>query len=305
MLILLISLLLPVVGAFRVFCFCGTTRTRARPRRWSSVCSDLLRRCSALSSAWFGTDRRPSLHAASRWSPGVDLFVPRSSRSACSSRWWPAFLWPITSLYAIGYMRGHHEENQTRFFFFFAISIAGALGIAFSGNLFTLFVFYEFLTFCTFPLVTHHQSEEAKKSGRIYLGILLTTSVGLPARRDHLDLAARRDASTSRRGRHPRRYGFGRRPRGDPRPIRLRGGQGGGHAVPPLASRRDGRADAGVRPPARRCGREGGRLHGAQGRRVRLRHRPASVRWPRPTWLAWAPRPRSSSDRSSPSRRTT
>ena len=89
------------------------------------------------------------------------------------------FLWPITSLYAIGYMRGHHEENQTRFFFFFAIAIAGAMGVAFSANLFTLFVFYEFLTFCTVPLVTHHQSEEAKKSGRIYLGILLTTSVGL------------------------------------------------------------------------------------------------------------------------------
>jgi multicomponent Na+:H+ antiporter subunit D len=89
------------------------------------------------------------------------------------------FLWPVTSLYAIGYMRGHHEENQTRFFFFFAIAIAGALGVAFSANLFTLFVFYEFLTFCTVPLVTHHQTEEAKKSGRIYLGILLTTSIGL------------------------------------------------------------------------------------------------------------------------------
>jgi multicomponent Na+:H+ antiporter subunit D len=89
-----------------------------------------------------------------------------------------SFLWPVTSLYAIGYMRGHHEENQTRFFFFFAIAIAGALGVAFSANLFTLFLFYEFLTFCTFPLVTHHQTEEAKRSGRIYLGILLTTSVG-------------------------------------------------------------------------------------------------------------------------------
>jgi len=90
-----------------------------------------------------------------------------------------SFLWPVTTLYAVGYMRGHHEENQTRFYFFFAIAIAGALGVAFSGNLFTLFLFYEFLTFCTFPLVTHHQTEEAKKSGRIYLGILLTTSIGL------------------------------------------------------------------------------------------------------------------------------
>ena len=90
-----------------------------------------------------------------------------------------SFLWIVTALYAIGYMRGHHEENQTRFFTFFAIAIAGAMGVAFSANLFTLFAFYEALTLCTFPLVTHHGTEEAKRAGRIYLGILLSTSVGL------------------------------------------------------------------------------------------------------------------------------
>jgi multicomponent Na+:H+ antiporter subunit D len=89
-----------------------------------------------------------------------------------------SLLWPVTSLYAIGYMRGHHEENQTRFYFFFAIAIAAAMGVAFSANLFTLFAFYEILTLCTFPLVTHHGTEEARKAGRVYLGILLTTSVG-------------------------------------------------------------------------------------------------------------------------------
>ena len=88
-----------------------------------------------------------------------------------------SFLWIVTTIYAIGYMRGHHEENQTRFFFFFAIAIAGALGVAFSANLFTLFTFYEVLTLCTFPLVTHHQTDEARKAGRVYLGILLTTSI--------------------------------------------------------------------------------------------------------------------------------
>jgi len=90
-----------------------------------------------------------------------------------------SFLWIVTSLYAIGYMRGHHEENQTRFYAFFAIAIAGAMGVAFSANLFTLFAFYEALTLCTFPLVTHHQTQEAKRAGRVYLGILLGTSVGL------------------------------------------------------------------------------------------------------------------------------
>jgi multicomponent Na+:H+ antiporter subunit D len=88
-------------------------------------------------------------------------------------------LWIVTSLYSIGYMRGHGEKNQNRFYIFFAISIASTMGVAFSGNLFTLFLFYEALTLCTFPLVTHHQTEKAKKAGRIYLGILLTTSIGI------------------------------------------------------------------------------------------------------------------------------
>ena len=39
-------------------------------------------------------------------------------------------LWIITTLYAIGYMRGHHETNQTRFFTCFAIAIGAAVGAA-------------------------------------------------------------------------------------------------------------------------------------------------------------------------------
>ena len=90
-----------------------------------------------------------------------------------------SFLWVITTLYAIGYMRAHHEENQTRFYAFFAISIAAALGVAFAANLFTLFACYEALTLCTFPLVTHHGTPEARRAGRVYLGVLLGTSIGL------------------------------------------------------------------------------------------------------------------------------
>ena len=55
-------------------------------------------------------------------------------------------LWVVTTLYSIGYMRGHGETNQTRFYAFFAVAIGSTMGIAFSQNLFTLFVFYELLT---------------------------------------------------------------------------------------------------------------------------------------------------------------
>jgi len=88
-------------------------------------------------------------------------------------------LWVVTSIYSIGYMRGHNEQNQTRFFAAFAVSIAATMGIAFSANLFTLFLFYELLTLSTYPLVTHADTPEAKRGGRVYLGILLGTSIGL------------------------------------------------------------------------------------------------------------------------------
>jgi len=88
-------------------------------------------------------------------------------------------LWIVTSVYSIGYMRGHHETNQTRFYAFFAVAIACALGIAFASNLFTLFLFYEALTLSTYPLVTHHGNARALRAGRVYLGVLLSTSIGL------------------------------------------------------------------------------------------------------------------------------
>jgi multicomponent Na+:H+ antiporter subunit D len=76
-------------------------------------------------------------------------------------------------------MRGHAEKNQTRFFVCFAIAISAAIGIAFARDLLTLFLFYEALTLSTYPLVTHAGTPEAMRAGRVYLGILLSTSIGL------------------------------------------------------------------------------------------------------------------------------
>ncbi|MDG5975686.1 NADH dehydrogenase (quinone) [Hydrogenophaga taeniospiralis CCUG 15921] len=86
-------------------------------------------------------------------------------------------LWIVNSVYSIGYMRGNNEAHQTRFFVCFALALSATMGIAFSGNLFTLFLFYEVLTLITYPLVTHHGTEKARQGGRVYLGLLMGTSV--------------------------------------------------------------------------------------------------------------------------------
>jgi len=88
-------------------------------------------------------------------------------------------LWIVNSVYSIGYMRGNKEKKQTRFYMFFAFSLAATIGIAFAANLFTLFLFYEALTLLTYPLVSHKGDEKTLRSARVYLGILLTTSIGL------------------------------------------------------------------------------------------------------------------------------
>jgi len=87
-----------------------------------------------------------------------------------------SFLWIVTTVYSMGYMRSLNEHSQTRYFACFAVSLTGALGVAFSGNLFTLFLFYEILTFVTYPLVIHHETPEAFAGGRKYMVYLLGTS---------------------------------------------------------------------------------------------------------------------------------
>lgn len=92
-------------------------------------------------------------------------------------------LWIATSMFSVGYMRSLKEHSHTRFFAFFAVALSATLGVAFSANLLTMYLFYEALSLATYPLVTHHQDSEARTGGRTYLTYLLGTSVAfaLPA----------------------------------------------------------------------------------------------------------------------------
>ncbi|MFQ5950206.1 MAG: proton-conducting transporter membrane subunit, partial [Nitrospiria bacterium] len=87
-----------------------------------------------------------------------------------------SFLWILTTLYSIGYMRSLKEHAQTRFYTCFAITLSATVGLAFSADWLTLFVFWEIITFFTYPLVAHHETEEAFAGGNKYILYLLATS---------------------------------------------------------------------------------------------------------------------------------
>lgn len=78
-----------------------------------------------------------------------------------------ALLWPLTAVYAFDYMK--HEQHLNRFFAFFLISFGVACGIAFAGNLVTMYLFFELLTLATLPLVMHRMDDAARYAGKRYL----------------------------------------------------------------------------------------------------------------------------------------
>ncbi|NLN64570.1 MAG: monovalent cation/H+ antiporter subunit D family protein [Clostridiaceae bacterium] len=76
-------------------------------------------------------------------------------------------LWVFTAIYSFGYMAQKH--NQNTYYTFFLVSLSMTLGVAFSGNLVALYLFYELLTFATYPLVIHERSSEAVQAGSKYI----------------------------------------------------------------------------------------------------------------------------------------
>ncbi|MFW2366219.1 MAG: monovalent cation/H+ antiporter subunit D family protein [Desulforhopalus sp.] len=107
--------------------------------------------------------------------PGVTVTLRADSMSMIFAMV-ASSLWTIAVFYSMGYMRGLNEHAQTRFNACFALAIFGAIGVAFSDNLFTMYLFYEVVSVCTYPLVAHHQDEEGYNGGRKYIIYLTTTA---------------------------------------------------------------------------------------------------------------------------------
>jgi len=170
---LLLALALPLTAAV------GIVLTRRHPdlREAVTLVSAGLLFALVVGAVWPAVEAggRPSIVLVQTF-PGLPLMLQAEPIGVLFALL-ASFLWLVTSVYAIGYMRGHGEKNQTRFYAYFAIALASTMGVAFAGNLLTLFIFYEILTLSTYPLVTHSGTDEARRAGRIYLGVLLGTSI--------------------------------------------------------------------------------------------------------------------------------
>ncbi|MCL2617538.1 MAG: proton-conducting membrane transporter [Defluviitaleaceae bacterium] len=78
-----------------------------------------------------------------------------------------SLLWLAVTFYAFAYIE--REAKDAAFFRFFLMSYGAVAGAAMSGNLFTLYLFYELITLLTYPLVVYSGTPAAMKAGVKYL----------------------------------------------------------------------------------------------------------------------------------------
>jgi len=78
-----------------------------------------------------------------------------------------ACAWTAASVYSLKYM--DQEGAPARFYGFLQLTLVGCLGVVLASDLFTLFLFFELMTLCSFVLVIHKEDEAAMSAGYLYL----------------------------------------------------------------------------------------------------------------------------------------
>ncbi|MEO1996267.1 MAG: proton-conducting transporter membrane subunit, partial [Planctomycetaceae bacterium] len=174
----LIAVLVPAMGALLIACS-GERRANLR-EFWSILSGVVLLGLNASMIPAVFSDTAPEC-TLFQVLPGIEIAF-RVDAFGLLFALGASVLWIVTSFYSIGYMRTLAEHAQTRYFACFALALTATMGVAFSANLFTVFVFYEALTLVTYPLVAHKETPEARAGARKYAIYLLgAAKIGLVA----------------------------------------------------------------------------------------------------------------------------
>jgi multicomponent Na+:H+ antiporter subunit D len=87
-----------------------------------------------------------------------------------------AVLYPVALIYTIAYINAANTPNRSRFLLCFNLTVLAATGLAMSHNMLTMFIFYELITFATYPLIINDATPSAIAAGRKYLLHLIVPS---------------------------------------------------------------------------------------------------------------------------------
>lgn len=80
-----------------------------------------------------------------------------------------AFMWAMTLLFSPDYFR--HHRNRNRYYFFQLLTLGATMGVFLASDLFTAFVFFEIMSFTSFPWVIQEETEGAIRAAKTYLAV--------------------------------------------------------------------------------------------------------------------------------------
>ncbi|MFQ5645543.1 MAG: complex I subunit 5 family protein [bacterium] len=92
-----------------------------------------------------------------------------------------AFVWAMASFNSVEYL--DHSNNLKRYNILSLLTLVGMLGVLFARNLFSLYIFFEMLSVCSYVMVIHEETPQALAAGRKYLfmgvigGLILVFSI--------------------------------------------------------------------------------------------------------------------------------
>ncbi|MEG2176810.1 MAG: proton-conducting transporter membrane subunit [Oscillibacter sp.] len=90
-----------------------------------------------------------------------------------------ALLWVGTALASPEYFA--HADHANRFYFFWLFTLGALMGVFLAADLFTLFVFFEIMSFTSYVWVAQNETEEALRAGDTYLAVAVIGGMTLLA----------------------------------------------------------------------------------------------------------------------------
>lgn len=163
-LMILVPVLLPVIGGFLIL-FLPFKKDQSR-----NIYSEIVALSTTL-FVWL------ILLFADRGTANIYSFMQgfaidfRVDGLSCLFAGMVSVMWPFVLLYSFEYMKDDKRKNS--FYCFYVMTYGITLGLAFSADILTMYVFFEMLTLVTIPLVSHYQDHEGMFAGRRYAMYLI------------------------------------------------------------------------------------------------------------------------------------
>ena len=86
-----------------------------------------------------------------------------------------SFIWLMTTLVSREYFKG--TRNRNKYYMFVLFTLGAMQGVFLSNDLYTTFIFFEVMSFASYPMVIHNETKEAIDGSNSYLGFAVLGSL--------------------------------------------------------------------------------------------------------------------------------